>query len=245
MTTDYDPIAEKYKRAKLQPWRAHVESFTLLELVGDLAGRSVVDLACGEGYYTRRLRQRGAARALGVDLSEQMVKLARRQEAEHPIGVEYTVGDGRALQLGEQCDVAVAAYLLNYARDRQELAAMCRSVAGALKPGGRFVAVNTSPGMDFRAAPSYRPYGFETRMEGGPEEGTPIVWTFHLDSGSFSIENYFIDVPTHEEAFRSAGFREVRWHRPRLSPEGAAEHGRDFWTTFLDRPPIMFTECVK
>ena len=40
MSTNYDPIAEQYKRAKEQPWRCFVESFTLLELTGDPAGRS-------------------------------------------------------------------------------------------------------------------------------------------------------------------------------------------------------------
>jgi 2-polyprenyl-3-methyl-5-hydroxy-6-metoxy-1,4-benzoquinol methylase len=49
VTTDYDPIAEQYKRAKLQPWRTHVESFTLMNLLGDLSGKSVVDVACGDG----------------------------------------------------------------------------------------------------------------------------------------------------------------------------------------------------
>src|SRR5581483_1962544 len=70
MTTNYDPIAEKYKRAKQQPWRTHVESYTLMELIGNVAGKSVVDLACGEGYYTRMLRHAGAAKAVGVDLSQ-------------------------------------------------------------------------------------------------------------------------------------------------------------------------------
>jgi hypothetical protein len=28
MTTNYDPIAEQYKRSKQQPWRADVEAFT-------------------------------------------------------------------------------------------------------------------------------------------------------------------------------------------------------------------------
>jgi len=59
MSTNYDFIAEQYKRAKLQPWRAHVESFTLLGVIGDLAGKKVVDLACGEGFYSRILREHG------------------------------------------------------------------------------------------------------------------------------------------------------------------------------------------
>ena len=59
MDTDYDQIAERYQRARPQPWRTHIERFTLLRLVGDLAGKAVIDLACGEGHYTRRLRQQG------------------------------------------------------------------------------------------------------------------------------------------------------------------------------------------
>lgn len=245
MTTDYDPIAEKYQEAKLQPWREHLESYTLFELVGDLRGKAVIDLACGEGYYTRRLRQRGAARVLGVDLSERMIELARGQEAARPIGVEYAACDAKQLRPTQDFDIAVAAYLLNYARDRRELGEMCRSVAGVLKPGGRFIAVNSAPGLDFRTAPSYRPYGFETRLEGDAVEGTPVTWTFHLDGGAFSIENYFIDVPTHEEAFGAAGFREVRWIRPRPSEGGKATFGPDYWKAFLECPPVMFCECVK
>ena len=32
MDTDYDRIAEQYKRARLQPWRTHIERYTLLRL---------------------------------------------------------------------------------------------------------------------------------------------------------------------------------------------------------------------
>ena len=61
MDTDYDQIAERYQRARPQPWRTHIRALTLLRLVGDLAGKAVIDLACGEGHYTRALRQQGAA----------------------------------------------------------------------------------------------------------------------------------------------------------------------------------------
>ncbi|HAH49628.1 MAG TPA: class I SAM-dependent methyltransferase, partial [Planctomycetaceae bacterium] len=56
-TTNYDPIAEQYKRSKQQPWRTFIECFTLLELAGNPQGLSVLDVACGEGFYTRLLRE--------------------------------------------------------------------------------------------------------------------------------------------------------------------------------------------
>src|SRR5437870_1810954 len=94
MTTNYDPIAEQYKRSKQQPWRAHVEAFTLMTLIGDPAGKAVIDFACGEGFYTRMIRQRGAAKVTGVDLSEKIIKLARASEAEQRLGIDYIVGTG-------------------------------------------------------------------------------------------------------------------------------------------------------
>jgi ubiquinone/menaquinone biosynthesis C-methylase UbiE len=245
VTTDYDPIAEQYQRSKLQPWRTFIEAFTLLELVGQVESLAVLDVACGEGFYTRALRSLRPARMAGVDLSAGMIELARRQEATHCLGIEYFVGDARNLPWDAEFDLVVAAYLLNYARDRDELGAMCDGIGRCLKPGGRFVAVNGSPALDFSAAPSYRQYGFETSAAAPFREGSPIAWKFHLADGTFEIENYHLDVAAHEAALRSAGFREIHWHAPRLSPQGAAEHGDDFWSTFMQASPIVFLECRK
>ena len=243
MTTNYDPIAEQYKRSKQQPWRTHVEAFTLMRLIGHPAGKAVIDVACGEGFYTRMISERGAAKVTRVDLSEKMIKLARTAEAEQRLGIDYIVGDGRNLGLSADYDLAVAAYLLNYAHNCTELSAMCSGVARCLKPGGRFVTVNCNPTCDFPSAPSYRKYGFETRIDGLFGKGAPIIWTFHLEEGPFEFENYFLDTETHEEALRTAGFRKIRWHRPLLSPEGEAAYGRDYWSDLLDYPPVIFIEC--
>lgn len=243
MTTDYDPIAEQYKRAKQQPWRAHVEAFTLFELIGDPRGKTVIDIACGEGFYTRMIRQHGAAKVTGVDLSAGMIELARANEAQQRLGIDYLVGDGRNPPVSGKYDLAIAAYFLNYAHDGAELDAMCQGVARCLKPGGRFVTVNANPACDFSSAPSYRKYGFETSVVGAFREGAPVTWTFYLEDGRFDIENYFLGVETHEKALHDAGFRDVRWHQPMLSPDGAAAYGDDYWATLLAHPPITFIEC--
>lgn len=244
-TTNYDPIAEQYKRSKQQPWRTLIECFTLMELIGDPRGMAVLDVACGEGFYTRLIRQRGAARVMGVDLSHGMIDLARGQELEHQLGIEYTVADARALPADDQFDLVVSAYLLNYARTREELQSMCHGIARSLKPGGRFVTVNCNPELPFPTAPSYRKYGFETSVDGDWQEGAPIKWTFYLSDGTFDIENYHLNKSIHEEAFRLAGFRHIRWHPPRLAPDRTVSSDREFWSSFMDHPPIAFIECAK
>jgi toxoflavin synthase len=247
MSTDYDLIAGEYNESKRQPWRRHIESYTLGRLAGDLTGLSVLDLACGEGHYTRILKRRGAARVVGVDSSEGMIELARAEEDKFPLGIEYRVGDARALDLGETFDLVVAAYLLNYAATAEELLEMCRAVARSLKPGCRFVGVNNNPDQPPESFGASRPYGFVKSLAAGDDlrEGAPLIYTIFLDHGSFDITNYYLSRATHEWAFRSAGFTEVRWHRPRLSAEGAAAYGSSYWASFLEHPPVIFLECVK
>jgi toxoflavin synthase len=64
-----------------------------------------------------------------------------------------------------------------------------------------------------------------------------------LEDGPFALENYFLSVEIHEEALRAAGFRDVRWHQPMLSPEGDSVFGRGYWSALLDHPPLIFIEC--
>jgi toxoflavin synthase len=246
VTTNYDPIAEDYQRAKQHPWRQHVEAFTLFSLLPDLAGKSVVDIACGEGHYTRRLRRAGAARVVGVDLSPRMIELAREQEATQRLGVDYVVGDGRSIPFDGEFDIAFAAYFLNYAHDKRELQEMCDAVSRVLKPGGRFITVNANPMLDWNPSLSFRKYGFEADVAVPLTEGAPIVWRMFLDDGStFEIENYYLSAKTHEEAFRAAGFSKVVWHEAKVSPEGLSAFPPGFWDFLLEHPTVAFIECVK
>ncbi len=245
MPTDYDAIAGQYQRAKRQPWRGHIEAFTFFGMLGDLTGRAVVDLACGEGHYTRMLPSLGAAKVVGVDRSEGMIALARAQESEHPLGIEYLVQDCRSLRVPVEFDVATAAYLLNYAQSREDLEVMASGIAGCLKPGGRFVTMNANPGLEFERGATYLKYGFEIRGASEQQEGLPYTWVFHLDEGPVEVENYWLPTTAYEEALRSAGFVEVRWHRPRISPIAEVGHEPDYWQDFLDHPPAIGIECSR
>ena len=59
-----------------------------LAFIGDLRGRRVLDMGCGEGYNTRILARRGASMT-GIDLSERMIALAHDEERRQPLGIEY------------------------------------------------------------------------------------------------------------------------------------------------------------
>ncbi|RMI31245.1 class I SAM-dependent methyltransferase [Nocardia stercoris] len=249
MVTDYDSdrVAEQYKLAKQQPWRSRIETYSMFRLLGDPSRQKVIDIACGEGYFTRQLRRKGAAKVLGIDISERMIELARAQEAADPLGIEYQVADARTSEPQQDFDLAVSAWLLVYARDRAELTRMCRGVACRLRPGGRFVTVITNPDLySFSPCPDYRKYGFRITLADQVYEGAPILWTIELSDSELEIENYYLPIVAYQSAYAEAGFDDFTVHPLELEP--APRTGRDdsgYWADFLDRPAATLLTGVK
>ena len=237
---EYDRIAPDYQESKLLPFRRHVEEHTTFKLLPDLTGKSVVDLACGEGIYTRKLMQRGATRVIGVDISAEMIALARRHEAVEPIGVEYVQTDVATVDLDARFDVVFCSYLFNYARSRAELRALVESVARLIRPGGLLVGCNDYPDNPPDHYDRYRPYGFVKIGAAEPAEGSTITYRFFNPDGAvFEIDNYYLPTTAYLEAFTAAGFASFNWVMPEVSPEGRAAFTPGFWDAYLEVPPIV------
>jgi len=246
MTTDYDQISELYRRAKQQPWRHAVEEYSFMRLLGDLRGRRVVDLACGEGFFTRKLKEAGAASVRGTDISQAMIALARQQESADPLGIEYIVEDARAEGPRLEHDVVATAWLLVYAHHREEMDVMCRGLARQLAPGGRLVTLTTNPDVYVFPDPDYRPYGFTIDVEDEARDGAPILWTIHLDdTTSFEIENYYLPRSAIQSSLEEAGFRDVVFYDLELDPAAAARDPEGTWDEFLRYPPAVLIDAIR
>jgi SAM-dependent methyltransferase len=242
--TNYDPIAGPYSASKKLPFRRIIEQFTLFEIVGPLRGLRVLDLACGDGVYSREARRRGAAAVVGVDLSAEMIRSAREHEQAHALGCEFLVGDARSLERIGVFDVVLGSYLLNYARDRGELLAILEGVARNLAPGGRFVGVNQNP-FQVGNVVDYRRHGIAWECSTPLREGAPVTWTIQNPAGSsFTVENYYLPPEAHDEAFRLAGFAGFRWVPCRLDP-AATLPDASYFADFLAAPPIIGIEAVR
>lgn len=232
---EYDSIADEYAASKLLPWRLRVEQPTLFGLIGDVRGKSILDLACGDGIYARMLADRGAARVHGVDLSGGMIELARRTESARPRGITYSVGDAADVGGLGEFDIVVAAYLFNYAQDRAQLARMAESACRNLVQGGLLCGVNDNPRTSASRYRYYPEFSFIRYIEKPQREGSAITWSIQPESGDACIfDNFWIAPDTYREVFEAAGFRGFRFVDAHVAP---GEDPAPF-AGFLDDCPI-------
>lgn len=108
---------------------------SLRAVLPDLAGRRVVDLGCGFGWFCRWAAGAGAASVLGIDVSDNM--LARAGADTRIASVSYRKADLEQLELGiDEFDVAYSSLTFHYLVD---LARLFSTVHRGLVPGGAFV----------------------------------------------------------------------------------------------------------
>ncbi|MEH2356575.1 class I SAM-dependent methyltransferase [Nostoc sp.] len=247
MAAEYDSIALQFQKLNKLPYRLYGEAYTYLNLIGDVADKSILDLACGEGFFTRLLKQNGAARLVGVDISSEMIGLARLEEASVPLGIEYIIGDVMEIGSIGSFDLVVASYLLNYASTKEQLLKMCQAIAIHLKPGGRFVSLNNNLELLPEFYDKHQKYGIVRKCAQSLKEGTPITLTLSIpdDGESINIDNYYLSKATYEWALMSAGFKEIHWHHPIVSPKGIEKFGSEFWQDYIDYPDMIGITCLK
>lgn len=196
----------------------------------DLAARlpanpagDVLELACGTGIVTRRVRERLDARArlVATDLSKPMLEHARRRLA-GTAGIEWREADASALPFADaDFAVVVCGFGVMFVPDKKKLFAEARRV---LKEGGLFV-FNVWDGLDANTHSRTTSAVFEQMFPGDPEMRFGLPFEFNdrarlralLDGARFREQG--MEVVRRDIRFASA--RELATGQLRGTPRGA------------------------
>jgi demethylmenaquinone methyltransferase/2-methoxy-6-polyprenyl-1,4-benzoquinol methylase len=179
----------------------------LVRMAGPLAGRRVVDLACGTGDITYLLKSAGA-RVIGLDITPRMIALAQEKSsacngAVRPV---FVVGDMADLPFPNAAfDVVTTGYGL---RNVPELSRAISEIARVLRPGGFFLSLDFNRPENRLVRAVYRVY--LTMV------GSALGWVLHRDPDTYryipeSIR-YYPGARAVVRLLHDHGFREARWH---------------------------------
>jgi SAM-dependent methyltransferase len=203
----------------------------LRALLPPLAGRDVVDLGCGYGWFSRFAAEAGARRVLGLDVSARMLARAREINA-HP-AVEYVPADLRDVALpAAMFDLAYSSLAFHYVAD---LGGLLRRIAGALRPGGTLVFSVEHPVYSAPRRPAWstdaegcRIWPLESYLVEGPRE---VEWL----GGRVAKQHRLISTTLNDAI--AAGF--VLRHVEEWRPTDAQIAARPALAVELDRPMFL------
>lgn len=190
------------------------------DLLPPLAGKRVLDLGCGFGWFSRWAAQAGAEAVLGVDVSERMLDQARSEP--HEV-LDYQLDDLEMADFGTaQFDVAFSSLALHYIAD---LVGLFERVHRSLRPDGVFVfsaehpifTAPTNPAMietpDGMAWP-LNEYGVEgERIRSWLVDGvrkqhrTVATWVNTAISAGFVIERMIEFAPSADDLAANPGWK--------------------------------------
>lgn len=82
-----------------------------LRVLPDVRGLDVIELGCGTGYFGAWLKQRGARRVVGVDVTPAQLATARDLDREFKLGLEFIEANAETVPLPDgSFDLAISEY---------------------------------------------------------------------------------------------------------------------------------------
>ncbi len=215
-----------------------------LRMLGLKKGDRVLDLACGQGFFTKEFKNTGAV-VVGADIAKELIEAARTNVA----GVEFFVTPASQLSFAKDGTFDTVVCILAL-QNMEDLSSVSKEVARVLRKGGRFVMVVNHPafrvlkrsswGWDQEAEVQYR------RVD-GYLSAAKIPIDMHPGKGkSTETISYHRSLQDFSKTLFGAGFALTRleeWISHKVSEKGPRQKAED--TARKEIPLFLALEATK
>ena len=221
--------------------KVFVTAPNLLRALGEIEGKSILELGCGNGYWLRLLARAGA-NVTGIDLAENQIKAAKSWDDPMTNKIDYRVGDvSQELDLQNKFDVVFFEHVLLEIPEKTALYDAVQNAANALKEGGSLIVSDIHP-----FAPSSRPENIRT-SEGFNyfDSGAPFeVRSNRVDGGDIYYKDVHWTLSDISGAITSAGLKITEIIEPVPNSEDVAKYPDELGYR-LDKPMAIMFKAIK
>ena len=162
-------------------FRDEMNSPAMFQLLGKIEGKRILDLACGEGYNSRIMKNMGAS-VVGIDISDKLIQYAVEQEKKDKFWIDYHVLDATYLDIFNDNSFEIVVCFMAL-MDIEKYQETIFEVSRVLKKKGRFIFNILHPCFVIRVKDEDFIGGWEYKK--GTEEKDPdnaMYW---------KVDNYF------------------------------------------------------
>lgn len=231
-------LSKKFQESDTKPDKQYTFLPTIFSIINDVKGKIILDLGCGDGFFTRALASQGAQKVIGIDNSLEQLKLAKEKGV--PTNVLYQHGDIFHDKL-PKADIVLAPFVANYAENINDLNFLIKNIYKNLNPNGRLVLV-----IDLPDNKNLQKFGSLKTLEGPQADGTKIkIDLYNNDEFICTLFSHYYTRQTLESILSKTGFKNIEWHKPIISNEGLAKYGSEFWNGFPENSELGYLGTIK
>jgi len=217
----YEKNAEKYATHTRNPnesvYHAYYEKPAMYSLLPNLKGKTVLSIGCGSGEDSHHLKQEGALKSIGIDLSKNLIKIASETYQD----CEFKVMDMENLDFPDSSfDFAYSSLAIHYVEDWVRV---FREVFRILKPNSFFIFSCHHPlayGVDKSQTDTHHISKIEISKDKITKEktviGSYLTKTKNVDAlGKDTVNTWNMSINDISEASSEAGFLIERIMEPK------------------------------
>lgn len=234
----WDSIAQEFSVDRTLG-RKYILDPALFNVIGDIVGQRVLDVACGSGNITIPMAQSGAS-CMGVDYAPKPIEFAKTKAEELGLKIDFRVLNAKDVaNLRRRFDLATVALLFPHLPSFEDAQQVMEALARVIPVGGRLVVGEPHPAFDFY---------MRNRLISGNfdyfNSGLPYDFTMNIGDDSFNSEAYHWTLENYSNLFKEACFAISRIVEPQPLPE--SQLVSDSW--FKDKfkfPSYIIFDCIK
>jgi ubiquinone/menaquinone biosynthesis C-methylase UbiE len=204
----------------------------------------ILDLACGQGFFSRKFAAKGAT-VVGADISKELIEAAIKRSSK--IEFHATPADKLSFAKSETFDAVTIVLAI---QNIENMLGVFQEASRVLKPGGRMILVLNHP--LFRI-PKRSSWGFDEnqntqyrRIDAYLSSTTSKILMHPGQAASEATISYHRSLQEFFKAFNKAGFAASRleeWNSHRKSQSGPRQKAED--TARKEIPLFMMIEAKK
>ena len=144
--TSWGPVAEWYDKHLEKSGDTYHDKVihpNLLRMLGDVKGKQMLDLGCGQGIFSRLLADNGA-NVIGVDLGKELIAIAEKKNEGYAFNVHYFNSAAHDLFMVKDGTKDIVVCVLAI-QNIEKLGETIAEASRVLKKGGKFILVLNHP----------------------------------------------------------------------------------------------------
>ncbi len=255
----YDPIAIEYKLVEQTPAQIYIYDPAVISALKKHAKEDyTIVLHGGSGYRARLAKKIGVAKVASFDISYKQTQIARMEELQNPMGIEFFNLDPYSKDflstipsnLIGNTDVVLGAFLLDHAMNIDELTIVTQNIYKLLSKNAVFFALLDHPNIHVPTDPKYGvgisfDEGVIPDSDGAPRRISIYQSLFNNFKEVLHFYNFRWGKETLSKTLLQAGFSSVDFTEPNVSEEGIKKYGNEYWKSYNNQPSILAITAKK